>query len=389
MAEYSGISWTTHTQNFWRGCDEVSPGCDNCYAREMSKRNHSVLGKWGDKWEGGTRVIAAEQQWQNPKRWDAEQGAKLADWRERLGHWKRTGGRGPRPAPPPPVYVFSNSLADLFESWGGPVSTSSGDVLIRPHLDGENKPENWEPCDPQMFKEDPQSSKLVTLADVRHRAFEVILGTPNLRWLLLTKRPENINRMLGDMPMPGYTGMAAGSMHTAVSYGQPHVMMGTTVENQHYASRLSHLAGTPFLRRFVSCEPLLGPLNLMSYLGAVRSPLRLAASGDSFREMNLVPKPQFDWLIVGGESHQTRSQAREFRTEWAEDLLRQCSWAGVPFFMKQTGDRPTEHSSGRGIVPLMNRKTGEPLLAAKGGKPEEWPEHLRVQEFPPQPEESE
>lgn len=68
MAE-SKIEWCRWTFNPWRGCTRVSPGCQNCYAETMSKRNPKVLGVLGDD---GTRVIAAEPYWRAPLKWNAE-----------------------------------------------------------------------------------------------------------------------------------------------------------------------------------------------------------------------------------------------------------------------------------------------------------------------------
>jgi protein gp37 len=63
MAENSNIEWTHHTFNPWRGCTKVSPGCVNCYADTLSKRNPATLGVWG---KHGSRVVAAESYWRQP-----------------------------------------------------------------------------------------------------------------------------------------------------------------------------------------------------------------------------------------------------------------------------------------------------------------------------------
>lgn len=69
MGENSKIQWTHHTFNPWRGCAKVSPGCDHCYAEATSKRNPKVLGIWGTD---GTRVIASDAMWREPRRWNLE-----------------------------------------------------------------------------------------------------------------------------------------------------------------------------------------------------------------------------------------------------------------------------------------------------------------------------
>ena len=89
MGEKTGIGWTDHTFNPWRGCTKVSAGCANCYAEKWSKRNPAVLGIWGDE---GTRVIASEKYWRDPIKWD--DAARASGVRRR---------------------VFCASLADVFE----------------------------------------------------------------------------------------------------------------------------------------------------------------------------------------------------------------------------------------------------------------------------------
>lgn len=92
---------------------------------------------------------------------------------------------------------------------------------------------------------------------------------------------------------------------------------------------------------------------------------------DSASVSNRTGRPLgLSWIIVGGESG---PGARPFNLAWAENLLEQCRAAGVPFFMKQVGSNPFWDKSGPFVVPMHDRK---------GGDPAEWPEHLRVREFP-------
>ncbi|MEO6326688.1 MAG: DUF5131 family protein [Thermoanaerobaculia bacterium] len=89
MGERTGIAWTDHTFNPWRGCEKVSPGCANCYAATLSKRNPAVLGEWG---KGSARVMAAESYWRLPVKWNLDA--------QKTGIRRR---------------VFCASLADVFE----------------------------------------------------------------------------------------------------------------------------------------------------------------------------------------------------------------------------------------------------------------------------------
>lgn len=129
----------------------------------------------------------------------------------------------------------------------------------------------------------------------RAEVWQVIADTPRLQWLLLTKRPQNISKMLPD----GW------------GKGWPNVWLGTTVENQIEADRrIPHLLSVPARIHFLSVEPMLERINLHGYLS------------------------QADWIICGGESG---PGCRPFDPEWARDLRDQCEEFGVPFFMKQMG----------------------------------------------------
>ena len=133
----------------------------------------------------------------------------------------------------------------------------------------------------------------------RERLWALISATPWLDWLLLTKRPENVEQMVPwkrDWP--------------------ENVWLGTTVENASYAEkRLPSLLMHPAAIRFLSCEPLLGPIDL----------------GPWFRRRKLHP---IDWVIAGGESG---PGARAMHPDWAASLLHQCQKAKVPFHFKQWG----------------------------------------------------
>ncbi len=146
-------------------------------------------------------------------------------------------------------------------------------------------------------------------AQWRADALKVIAETPNLDWLVLTKRPELIIEQLD----------AAGWANLPIN-----VWIGTTVENQAMANkRIPHLLAPPARVRFLSMEPLLGPvdLNFETY--------RVDSVGRS------LPLRRVDWVIVGGESG---PGSRPMHPDWAVSLQRQCSGAGVPFHFKQWGE---------------------------------------------------
>lgn len=141
----------------------------------------------------------------------------------------------------------------------------------------------------------------------RRELWQLIRETPNLDWLLLTKRPQNIKRYLPEDWGEGY----------------PNVWLGATVEDQEQARcRIPHLIAVPARIRFLSCEPLLGPLDL----NHVESPAPFG------RQWYDLMSGEIHWVITGGES------GPEFRPadpDWFRSLRDQCAEAGVPFLFKQ------------------------------------------------------
>jgi protein gp37 len=146
--------------------------------------------------------------------------------------------------------------------------------------------------------------------------FALIKATPHLDWLLLTKRPENIAKMLPDDWGDGY----------------PNVWLGTTVEDQDRMRRIGELLRNRAALHFLSCEPLLGPVDispcLSAYWTAINCPQARRADGSWTGQ-------RISWVICGGESG---PDARPMHPEWARSLREQCEAAGVAFFLKQWGE---------------------------------------------------
>jgi protein gp37 len=177
--------------------------------------------------------------------------------------------------------------------------------------------------------------------------WRLISDTPHLDWLLLTKRPQNIGRMLpASWAMP--------------PVAQPNLWLGTTVENQAEADRrILHLLRVPAAVRFLSCEPLLGPVDLTAirwpcptehYVDVLRggywnmAPYRFgapaakpgAARGGFTNHSDMPGRPNMiGWVIAGGESG---PGARPAHPDWFRSLRDQCAAADVPYFLKQWGD---------------------------------------------------
>ncbi len=185
-----------------------------------------------------------------------------------------------------------------------------------------------------------------TMAEARRHRFQV-----------LTKRPERAADLLNDPP-------------GGTTWPLPNVWIGTSVEDQQRADeRIPHLLNCPAAVRFLSVEPLLGPIDLR---------LEDCWIPDDCYEL----RERLHWVIIGGESG---PGARPMDIAWARSLVEQCRTAGVACFVKQLGARPTgchDRVETRRARSTTYRFKPVRLRDRKGGDPSEWPEDLRVREFP-------
>jgi protein gp37 len=296
MSANSNIEWTDHTFNPWIGCTKVSPGCDHCYAERREDLRLHRV-QWG---AGQPRHRT--KTWGDPVKWNAAHAAFFAEH-----------GRRQR--------VFCASLADVFDNEVPPL---------------------WR-------------VELLTL----------IGATEHLDWLLLTKRVGNVKRLLCEAAELAHERGLPAAAHWITSWvdGEPppNVWLGATVVNQAEADRdIPKLLTTPARVRFLSIEPMLGPVDLTD--------ITLRRGTDDEEHFDALyfdgdpdDKPDLgtatlDWVIAGGESG---PGARPAHPDWFRSLEQQCRAAGVPFFLKQMGG-----------------------ARDKRGALEDLPEDLRVREFP-------
>lgn len=167
-----------------------------------------------------------------------------------------------------------------------------------------------------VFEIHPVAEINTQMDAARARLWRLTLETPWLIWLVLTKRPENVLELTpwGDGDWPA------------------NVWIGTSVELQRFAvERIEILLDIPAAKRFLSCEPLLGPL-------ALRPHNDFSDRGHGRRWIGTADDdadcPRIDWVIAGGESG---PKADPMHPEWARSLRDQCLAARVPFFLKQWG----------------------------------------------------
>lgn len=301
MGAGTGISWADGTWNPIIGCAKVSPGCTNCYAERDFDRRKGYA-DWG---KNGTRVMTSRSNWNQLHKWQrmAQAGACLSCLKATEGPCATCGGKGHLDRR---QFIFVASLADMFEAWDGPIYGRNRKLfpddtaLVFEGLE-EGAPatlRNWDAV-MQEGKLGGMVGRRVTFGDVRERFWSYVELCPDLIFLVLTKRPENIVPMVGDRYFPN-------------------VMFGTSIESQEWAdARLPHLHAAwekCGCGVFVSAEPLLGPVDL-------------GLDGRYLR--------QVDWVITGGESG---SAARPARTDWYRMLREQCEETGVPFHFKQFGE---------------------------------------------------
>ncbi|MEU8371181.1 phage Gp37/Gp68 family protein [Micromonospora tulbaghiae] len=244
------IEWTEETWNPTTGCDRISAGCDNCYALTLAKRLKG-MGSAKYQTDGDPRTSGP--------------GFGVAVHADALTiplGWKK------------PRTVFVNSMSDLFHA-------------------------------------------RVPTAYVA-RVFAVMAATPQHTYQILTKRPERMLRLVGeeidggvvllDAAYAGGFESVATTLYEA-EWPLPNVWLGTSIESDEHSKRADALRKTNAAVRFISAEPLLGPLPSLGLTG-------------------------IDWLIAGGESG---PGARPVHPDWVRDLRNRCQTAGTAFFFKQWG----------------------------------------------------
>jgi protein gp37 len=262
----TGISWTDEVWNPTTGCDRISAGCDHCYALKMAKRLKG-MGQAKYQTDGDPRTSGP--------------GFGLAVHPDALDvplHWRK------------PRRVFVNSMSDL------------GHARI-----------------PREFTA---------------RVWAVMAATPQHQYQVLSKRPERLRRLLADEcrcgsghapsihlrsemawaaskanadRIPGLPDDAEKHVYFEAGWPIPNAWIGTSIELDEYCRRADDLRETPAAIRFLSLEPLLGPLPSLSLAG-------------------------IDWVILGGESG---ADHRPMDVAWLDQVVTRCRQLGIPVWVKQ------------------------------------------------------
>lgn len=303
MSANSKIEWTDHTFNPWIGCTKVSnaaTGGGGCdhCYAEVSTPARVLRSNGAETWGTGAPRV----------RTSAANWALPMRWNAQHEAFQAQHGRRQR--------VFCASLGDVFDNAVNP---------------------EW-----------------------RRDLFALIAATPKLDWLLLTKRIGNAR------------GMIARALCEHDVFGGPdqlpewpwsNVWLGATVVNQAEADRdIPKLLAMPAAKRFLSMEPLLGPVDLNN----IEVPMKVGVDVFSALEYDGDPEDDVefgtatvDWVIVGGESGH---RARSMHPDWARSLRDQCVAAGVPFLFKQWGEwAPYDRSRTDGAALATSKSFDEPI----------------------------
>lgn len=320
MGDATSIQWTDATWNPIRGCSRVSEGCRHCYAETVAARFSGE----GMPYEGLAKHVDGEPRWTGKVDLVEKHLEDPLRWRRQRR-------------------IFVNSMSDLFH---------------------EKVSNEW-----------------------IDRIFVVMSLSPHHTFQILTKRPERMRAYFAGGARERIAACPVGwvprtQWKTRLEFIQdwplPNVWLGVSVEDQKTADeRIPILLETPAAVRFISAEPLLGPVSF-------NSGMRCRGCGYTAADKRLhmdhrlcrAPSSLLDWVIVGGESG---TGARRCDVGWIRWIIKQCSDADVACFVKQVGAKPTTDHRTR---PEGEDWTWTTFAGGKGGDMERWPLDLRVREFP-------
>ena len=276
------ISWATEAWNPIVGCSRISPGCRNCYAADLP-----LDPKFKKLW-----------QYQAVKKWDGT----IAFVKKEL--YRPFRWRNPRTA-----FLSVTDIAHENVKRNELSQVLAVMALTPTHI-----------------------YKLLTKRPVEMRHYFETLTTTELYkaalefWDqdLISKKAwrslKELERYFSELVLP-----------------LPNVWRGVSVENQDYVWRIDELRHIQAAGNFISCEPLLGPVNLTPYLG-----ICVGCQSCDFRGGHRIGRSVVDWVIAGGESTRKKSDSRPCNVDWLRSIVSQCQLANIPPFVKQLGSNPVQ-----------------------------------------------
>ncbi|WP_255772373.1 DUF5131 family protein [Mycobacteroides abscessus] len=291
MGDKTGIEWTDATWNPVTGCDKVSPGCDHCYAETFAERWRGTPGHY---FETGFDVQLRPDKLDLPLRWTK------------------------------PRKVFVNSMSDLFHD------KVPDEYIARVFAVMALAPQHTFQL---LTKRHGRMRSLLTRCEHRGAHKPGIDFRSAMAWAVSKANPDRLPHVPDDAEI---------RIFHETPWPLPNVWLGVSAEDQKRADlRIPALLDTPAAVRFVSAEPLLGPIDL---------------HGDPIGKDSVFWIGHLDWVIVGGESG---PGARPMHPDWARSMRDQCVAAGVPFLFKQWGEwRPWMREDTLGRECWVNQDTG-------------------------------
>ncbi len=340
MSTESAIQWTDATWNPVTGCTLVSDGCTNCYAAQLAATRLKDTPRYKGLAQVNSRGVGV---FNGTIRLHEDKLLDPLKWRK-------------------PRRVFVNSMSDLFH--------------------------------PDVVKATITDKNGVTFPFLAE-AFAVMVRAKRHTFQILTKRPELMAAILSHpnfrldvnavLLREGHPVMPGGFE----SKWPSHIWCGTSIESQEHMRRLDYLKHVPAAVRFLSCEPLLSALDFND------GPMN--PDNSTMGEWSMLDG--IHWVIVGGESGK---HARPMEIAWARSIVEQCKSAEVPVFVKQLGrwigiagaadcdfharylldDYNTVFVPGYFWKGVPDDAVAFGLIDNHGGRIEEFPEDLRIRQFP-------
>jgi len=270
-------------------------------------------------------------------------------------------------------FCYAEIIAARFSDSGMPYEELATRTSIGPRWTGKVQFIEKHLFDPIKWKA-PRRIFVASMSDPNHekvpnswrdQMLAVMIQAPQHKYLWLTKRADNMLAYFADPHTRNRVAAQLGWRPERMNntWPIPGLWLGVSVENQATADeRIPLLLETPAAIRWISYEPALGVVDFSSRPmeeGWYHNWLKITETEP--------PIPRLDWIVCGGESG---SGARPFDLTWARQTIIQCTEAGIPAFIKQLGSTPV---NGTEKIHLIDRK---------GGDLDEWPEDLRVREFP-------
>ncbi|NUS38293.1 MAG: phage Gp37/Gp68 family protein [Lysobacter sp.] len=362
MGDRTGIEWTDATWNPVRGCARVSAGCQHCYAERVAARfageggpYEGLIHQKTGAWNGTVKLVPEALQ---------------IPWR-----WSR------------PRRIFVNSMSDLFHPdvpfefiaavfWVMSVTSRHTYQILTKRPERMLEFFHW-----LIARQGSEDLDFIVAVDGS------LKGTPFVSDSAESAMDDSIHEAAQTIPEiralwwePYKAGKRGGYDNCGPGWPYENVWLGVSVENQKAAEeRIPLLLQCPAAVRWISAEPLLGPVDLRAvsvpYVGT-EGPLETsyrinALTGEKFappRWPDLQAGARIDWVVAGGESG---PGARPMHPAWARSLLYQCTEAGVPFLFKQWGDwAPTEVVAGGDLGGDMRRDL---VRIVKASRLHAWP----------------